>query len=89
MQAWAEHFAETREWSCAFRHGTLISLIYRHYRTTRKPGAAEGSFIATRTLDRIIVAEIKDGEPLGLGADLKNDYESLMAKVRGFMNRHK
>jgi hypothetical protein len=81
VEAFAEHFAESREWICTYRTGVLASVVYRHYKNSRKPSGKEGAFVTERVLDRILVGAISDGRPIGLPEDLKKDFDGIMQKV--------
>lgn len=81
VEAFAAHFAESREWICTYRGGVLASVVYRHYKNSRKPSGEEGAFTTQSVLDRIVVAAITDGRPTDLPDDLKKDFDEVMQKV--------
>lgn len=81
IEAWAQHSAESREWIFIYKNGILASVVYRHFKHTRSLVEQDGSFITNRTLDRIVVADLKDGKPTNLDEDMRKDFDDIMQKA--------
>ncbi|MCB1228289.1 MAG: hypothetical protein KDK99_20960 [Verrucomicrobiales bacterium] len=81
VEAWAEHFAEARDWICTFKHGVLVSVAYRHFKISRRAKGDSGEFEIERTLDRIETFEAVKGVPQKLPPALKGDFEAVLEKA--------
>ena len=82
IEASVQHFAEAREWTCAYKDGVLLSACYRHYLITRKPKGEEGEFELESKLDRIETFAAERGVIPKMPADLKKDFDEVIRIVR-------
>jgi hypothetical protein len=87
IEANAQHFAEAREWICAFSGGVLISATFRSYKVGRSAETEKGEFAITTTLEKAAVFAAKDGVPQKMDAALKKDLDSVLAIVTSSMGR--
>jgi hypothetical protein len=55
IDAFAEHFAEGRQWVCHFKDGKIISALYRHFKVTRKSAGDAGEFTTELDEDKVEV----------------------------------
>ncbi|SKB05356.1 hypothetical protein SAMN02745166_04243 [Prosthecobacter debontii] len=79
LEAFAEHFAEGRQWQCHFQDGQIISAAYRHFIVTRKNAGDAGEFTTEQIEDRVEVFHFPDHDFTQLDPALKKDLSELLA----------
>ena len=82
IEAVATHFAETREWTCPFKAGQMVSATYREYQLIRSsdPDADQG--VIDSKLKRLEVFSVREGRLDGMGDALKKDFDEFMRIVK-------
>ena len=89
IEAFAEHFAEAREWVCAFSEGTLVSATFRHYVISRKPRGDNGDFAIERTVDQVSVFAPRNGTLEDMEEGLRKDLESVIALAKSSLGKER
>ena len=82
IEAGVQHFAEAREWTCAYKDGVLLSACYRHYLLIRKPKGDDGEFELDSKLDRVETFAAERGVIPKMPADLKKDLDEVIRIAR-------
>ena len=78
VDAYAEHFAEGKQWQCHFKDGEIISAMYRHYTVTRKPAGDDGEFATELNDDRVEVFHLPDHDLSKMEAGLRKELSEII-----------
>jgi hypothetical protein len=87
IEAFAEHFAESREWVCIFKDGVLSSACYRHHTLKRKQKGDSGEIEIERILDRVETFAAEGGTLKNLPTNLQSDLDDLLHRTRESLSK--
>ena len=79
IDAFAEHFAEGRQWQCHFKDGKIVSAVFRHFIVTRKAAGDAGEFTTELEEDRVEVFHFPDHDLSKLDAEMRKDLSEVIA----------
>lgn len=82
IEAFAEHYAEAREWTCLLKGGQVVSSIYRQHALTRRLASEDGDFTIDRKTTRTEVYTAREGTLQGLDEGLQKDFDEVMRLVK-------
>lgn len=81
IEAFAQHFAESRAWSCHFVDGKIVSATYRHHvskHTLKKP---DEEILTEWICDCVNVFHFPDHNLLGLDPEFENELKEILART--------
>lgn len=79
IEAFAQHFAEGRQWQCHFKDGEIVSAVYRHFTVTRKIAGDAGEITTELDEDRVEVFHFPDHQITEMDLEFRKDLMEILA----------